>query len=427
METSTGIESSSVAPTTGPVTAPGRLPWPSLLVLGATVFVVVVAEMLPTAVLPQLARDLGVSPARAGVLVSLWAATVVVASIPLARFAARWDRRAVVAGAMVVLAVSVVGTALADAYPAAVASRLLGAAAAGLVWATVNAHTAAVVDERLLARGVAVVLAGATLGTVLGVPAANLAARTLDWRAGFWAVAVLALAMAVAVPVLVVGDRSAPPTRQRPAGRPGRAAAADRRHEEPARLRGLVVVAGLVGLVMAGHFVAFTFVAVLLEPASGSVPGGVSGLLLLFGLVSAASVVAVGRVPAARTARALVVTSAAVVPAVLAAALLGRGVAVDLAVVVVWAATSAVVPPLGQTLVMRLAGTDLRGIAGAVIPVAFNLGIAVGAALGSATVDVRGHASLPAVGAVVVLVAVAGLVLAAPRVGPASRRPHHVG
>lgn len=419
MKTSTVID---IPAPPGSAPAAHGLPWRSLLTLGAVTFVVVVGEMLPTAVLPQMSADLGVPQARTGLLVSLWAATVVVTSLPLVRLTARWDRRTVAAGALVVFALSAVATALATTYPAALAGRLVGGAVCGLVWATVNSHTAAVVPERHLSRAVAVVLAGATLGTVLGVPAANLAARALDWRAGFWAVAAASLVVAALVRLVVAGEPG-------DAG-PERAVAARATTTAPGRddgrpeLRAIAAVAGLTGLVLAGHYGVFTFVAVLLEPAAAWAPGGTSGLLLLFGVVSAVAVASIGRVPTARTHRALVVAAAAVAVALVAVPTLGAHPAADLAVVVAWAATSAVVAPLGQTLVMRLAGTRHRRTAGAVVPVTFNLGIAVGAALGSGVVDRAGPGVLPVAGAVVVLVAAAALATTtARRVAPAPPAP----
>ena len=130
------------------------LPWPSLTVLGGATFVMVTGEMLPTAVLPQMSADLGVTQARTGLLVSLWALTVVVATFPLVRLTRRWDRRSVVAGALVVFAAASALTAVAPTYEAAVAGRLLGAAVCGLLWATVNAHVADIVPSRTLASRV---------------------------------------------------------------------------------------------------------------------------------------------------------------------------------------------------------------------------------------------------------------------------------
>ena len=86
--TSNPVVGTAVRPT-------ARLPWPSLLVLGAATFVMVTAEMVPTAVLPEMSAGLGVSEAQTGLLVSVWAAVVVVGSFPLVRLTQHLDRRAV--------------------------------------------------------------------------------------------------------------------------------------------------------------------------------------------------------------------------------------------------------------------------------------------------------------------------------------------
>ncbi|WP_146819850.1 MFS transporter [Actinotalea fermentans] len=393
------------------------LPWPSLLVLGAVTFVVVVGEMLPMAVLPQMSADLGVTEARTGLLVSLWAGVVVVGALPLARLARRWDRRAVVTIAMAVFAASSAGTAVAGSYEAALVARVVGAAACGLLWASVNAHVAAIVPDARLARAVSVVLVGATLGTVLGVPAANLAADAADWRAGFWAVAVLGALVAAAVRLVVVPEppdaRPAPepadPADARPASEPtttagGRPDAGDR-----ARLRAALTVAGLAGLLMTGHFAAYTFVTPLLGPTGDEVPGGVPALLLLYGVVSAVAVGLVGRVPVERTQAVLTRAGAAVVLALAALAGLGAHPVTDVALVVAWAGATAAVPALTQTLLFRIGGAGLRSTIGAIVPVTFNLGIAAGAALGSAVVDGVGLAWLPAPAAGVAAVAAVAL------------------
>ncbi|HVK26795.1 MAG TPA: hypothetical protein VM575_00525, partial [Nocardioides sp.] len=75
--------------TTSPLAAPRpthsiapALPWPALLVLGGATLVMVTGEMLPTAVLAPMSAGLGVTDSAAGLLVSIWAAVVVVASFP---------------------------------------------------------------------------------------------------------------------------------------------------------------------------------------------------------------------------------------------------------------------------------------------------------------------------------------------------------
>lgn len=389
------------------------LPWPSLLVLGAGTLLMVTAEMLPTAVLEQMSTGLGVAESSTGMLVSVWAAVVVVLSFPLVRLTRGRDRRAVITGGLAVLALSSALTALAPTFQLAVGARILGAAAVGLLWATTNAHVADLVPDRLLGRAVAVVLGGATLGMVVGTPLARLVADAAGWRAAFGALAVLGVLGAVAVR-LVVARAAAPAATEVPAGatddgaegatEPGPGAQA------PRGMGPLLTVTGLVALVLVGHYGAYTYITRLTEAPAEALPGGMSALLLVFGLASAVGVALAGRF-GNRTAPALVVSVAATALTVAALGIVDVHPAVGIAVVVAWGIVSGGMPPFAQTLILRLAGPERRSFAGALIPVLFNGGIAVGAALASLVVAGSGVTALPLLAALVVAAAAIGLAL----------------
>lgn len=398
-----------------------RLPWPSLLVLGAATFVMVTAEMVPTAVLPEMSAGLGASEAQTGLLVSVWAAVVVVGSLPLVRLTQHLDRRAVIVWSLVALAVSVAVTALAPAYPVAVAGRLVGALSVGLLWATTNAYTADLVADRDLARAVAVVLGGATLGTVIGTPIASLVAQGTGWRAAFWGLAVAALVAAVLVRTVVARpphpdaegsgasstDAAARPVSSRDAARaPVGAPAAH--GGSPRSIRPMVAIVGLIALLLVGHYGTYTYITRLVEVPATEVPGGIGSMLLVFGLASAAGVAVAGRF-GERTERALVVSAIATGAGVAALGVVAVHPFVGIAVLVLWGVASGALPPLAQTMILRLAGTERRALAGALIPVVFNLGIAIGAALASVVVGGGALASLPALAAAVIAVAALGL------------------
>jgi DHA1 family inner membrane transport protein len=411
------------APTVQPVPAdppdadiPNRptdvLPWPSLVVLGAGTLLMVTAEMLPTAVLEQMSTGLGVAESSTGMLVSVWAAVVVVLSFPLVRLTRGRDRRAVIAGGLAVLALSSALTALAPTFQLAVGARILGAAAVGLLWATTNAHVADLVPDRLLGRAVAVVLGGATLGMVVGTPLARLVADAAGWRAAFGALAVLGVLGAVAVR-LVVARAAVPAAPEVPADATG--ATADGvepspRAQAPRGMGALLTVTGLVALVLVGHYGAYTYITRLTEAPAEALPGGMSALLLVFGLASAVGVALAGRF-GNRTAPALVVSVAATALTVAALGIVDVHPAVGIAVVVAWGVVSGGMPPFAQTLILRLAGPERRSFAGALIPVLFNGGIAVGAALASLVVAGSGVTALPLLAALVVAAAAIGLAL----------------
>lgn len=377
-----------------------RLPWPALLTMTVAVFVVVSGEMMPTAVLPQLAAGLDVSLARAGLLVSAWALTVVVASFPLVRVTAGLARPMVIAGALVVAALATVVTASTSEYTVALGSRLLAAAATGLLWSTINAHTAAIVPSGQIGRATAVVLFGGTLGTVAGIPAGNAIAQWVGWRAPFLLLAGLTLLAAVAVAVVL---RHYPARAEEESAGTNAGADAPIVRSQPG-LGPVLVTAVLGGSLLIGHFTAFTFVTELLAPST--VPTAV--LLLVFGLVGAAGVLLAGAGSDRYPAAVPIVLAGTLTLSLWGLMLIGRSGIADLGLVLVWGVAVGALGPVIQARMMRQAGVRHRTTAGTLMPVAMNLGIAAGSALGSGVLERASLEALAPVAIVPTLLALLG-------------------
>ena len=366
------------------------------------------AEMLPTAVLGPMSVGLGVSEAQIATLVSVWAGVVVLASFPLSRLARRWPARTVIIVGLLAVVVSSALTAVAPSFGFAVLARVLGAAAVGLLWATINAYVADIVEDRLLGRAVGVVLGGATFGVVIGTPLARLVADATDWRIAFAALAGLLAAAAVAVRIVV------PST---PRGATATSSTSSARSSSRGVAR-LAAVASLVAIALIGHYGAYTFITRLAEPAASILPGGIGAILFLFGMASAAGVALAARVGRGTT-RALAISIALTGMAV-AATLIASPVA-SLAVVALWGVASGAFPPLAQTLILRIAGPAHREFAGALMPVLFNGGIAVGAAAAAGLVGYSGLAALSIPAAAVIIVVAGAFAIMAGR-GSRDRR-----
>ena len=155
------------------------------------------------------------------------------------------------------------------------------------------------------------------------------------------------------------------------------------------------------------HYGAYTFVTRLVEAPAAAIPGQVGTVLLAFGLASATGVALAGQV-AAHTSRALAAFAAVTAVTAVAIALLmfvDRGVVIGMGIVAVWGLVSGAVPPLAQTEILRRGGPEHRSTAGAIIPVLFNSGIAVGVALAALVVGGGGVEALPVPAAAVVALA----------------------
>ena len=229
---------------------------------------------------------------------------------------------------------------------------------------------------------------------VLGTPLARLVADLAGWRAAFGGLAVLGVVVAVLVRWLVAPGHTGDGPSQ-----------ASRR--ATVSLRPMLLMTGVVAIWLIGHYGAYTFVTRLVEVPAAAIPGQVGTVLLVFGLASATGVALAGQV-VAHTSRALAAFAAVTAVTAVAIALLmfvDRGVVIGMGIVAVWGLVSGAVPPLAQTEILRRGGPEHRSTAGAIIPVLFNSGIAVGVALAALVVGGGGVEALPVPAAAVVALA----------------------
>ncbi|MEV5569868.1 MFS transporter [Spirillospora sp. NPDC052269] len=161
--------------------------------------------------LPAMAHSLRVSESAAGQSATVFAVTYAVLSPVLATLLARVPRRALLVGALVVLAVANLGSALAPDFGLLMASRVLAAFGAAVFTPNAGAVASSLVAPAQRARALAVVIGGLTMATALGVPLGNLAGRFLDWRATLGLVAALCAVAAAGVLAAMPALPGAPP------------------------------------------------------------------------------------------------------------------------------------------------------------------------------------------------------------------------
>ncbi|SOD94812.1 MFS transporter [Blastococcus haudaquaticus] len=332
---------------------------------GATVTV----ELAPTGLLPEIAADLGVSASAAGSLVAVWALTLAATSLLLVRATRRLPRQRVIAVGVLVSGLATLASAAAPTLAAAVLARLVGAAAHGLVWALLVPHAASLVPPERLGRAVAVVLAGPTAAAVLGVPLATALGGAVGWRTAFALLALLTIPPAC---VLLVAPAAA---RRESTG------TGTTWWRDPS-MPGVLRSAAATAAVLAGHFAAATYVAVLVTDAGHLPAAAVPVVLFVFGAAGVAGLTVAGPLSDRRPNGALAGTAVAFAVALAALGLLGTHPVPAFLVVALWGFLVGLLPPVFQTRMARLAAPQVRDVAGALAITALNVGIAAGAVLG---------------------------------------------
>ncbi|WP_194820987.1 MFS transporter [Micromonospora sp. S-DT3-3-22] len=364
----------------------------ALVALSVSAFCYVAVETLPVGILPLVATDLDVSVSHVGLLVTGYAITVAVVSVPLTHVTRRVPRRRLLGVLLGVLVLATLVSAAARDYQVLLGTRVVVALTQALFWAVVAPTAAGMFPVRVRGRVTSVVFAGASLGPMLGVPAGTWLGQQWGWRVAFLALAALALAAFVAVVTLM------PPV---PVG----ATHASTGTAPDARRYAVVVVA--TALSVGGLFTAFTYTAVFLTDVSGFAPGALGLLLLVRGLADFAGITA-GGIASDRHQRVAMVTPVLLlVVALLGMFLLAASpVATGVLLAVSGFAMGALTPAV-QNRVLEVAPGS-ADLAAAGNSAAFNVGIAGGSLLGAVVLSGFGVRATALAGG---LVAVAALVV----------------
>lgn len=358
------------------MTHPSRpFPWIGLLTLSTAIFFMVTSEFLPTGLLPQIAADLDVSEAQVGLLITIFAGTVVLTTAPLAALTRRFDRKHLLLAVLVLFAIANVGAAIAPDYALLVVARVLGGLAHGLFWAIAGAYSGHLVPRHQIARAVAVTSGGGTAAFVLGVPAGTALGTALGWRAAFGVIAAIVLVL------LVLVVRFLPAVQHRPTLSTGEITLPARRDPTfPA----VLFICLLVLIVVGGQNVFYTYIAPFLIDSAGFAEASVGALLFVYGGAGAIGLVLAGFL-GSRFPRGGLYGMLGVVAAAVAGVGLSAGVPLlVIALLFVWGAAFGGIPTLLQTRLLHTASARVRDVGAALLTTAFNVGIGGGAAIGGA-------------------------------------------
>lgn len=364
-----------------------------LAALFVSAFALGSAEFVAIGLLPDVATDLKVSVGTASLMISAYAATVVVGGPLLVATSGRVPRKVLLVGLMIVFSIGNVVTATAASMPVLVLGRVLSALGQGAFFGVGSVAAAQLVPEAMRARAIAIMFGGVTVANVLGAPLGTFVGQALGWRAAVGMVGCLGVLGAATVLLLVPGDRSRGPSVR----------------SELVALRTPLVwpVLAVGALTMTGLFAPLSFAATLTTDGAGLPASAVTPVMVGLGIGLTLGTWAGGRLADDSPWRTLLGAPAALALGLLAVAMtVHLPVALVVSLALAGAAGYAVIPAyLGR--VISLAETAPT-LAAAVAGSAGNLGITLGTWAGGWALDQGWGPSSPAwVGIPPVLAAVA--------------------
>lgn len=367
----------------------------ALAALTVATFCVVTTENLPAGLLPEISNDLGISLAATGQLVTGYAVTVAVLTVPLTYATSRVPRRLLLSGLMTLFVLASLGSAMAPNYLLLLISRAVTALVHAVFWAVVTVTAVGLFSPTVRGRVIAVVYGASSVATILGVPAGTWLGQQAGWRSAFVALSGIGLLALLTIVVFLppstgvevhASEDTAPDTR-----------------------RYCVLLAAIV-LAMTGLSMAFTYTVPFLRDVSGFSAQAIGPLLLLRGVAGVASLGAAGRLadnhPRLATTMPLVLLSVSLigmylvgtVPLLTAVLMAASGIALFTMITTLTSELLAVAP--GNLYIASAGGNAV-----------FNAGTAAGALLGGLVLPAFGVRSVALVGGLLAAAALAVLLL----------------
>ncbi|MBO0792300.1 MAG: MFS transporter, partial [Ktedonobacteraceae bacterium] len=174
-----------------------------ILVLALGTFAIGTDGLVIAGILPAMAHDLRISVDTAGLLVTGFAWIYALGSPVLATATGRIPRKQLLLSGLVVFLSANILAALATNFWLLLAARVLAALGAALYTPVASTVASAMVPPEMRGRALAIVLAGMTVATVMGVPLGIIVAAQFGWQMTFWVVAALSIIAFIGVLALL--------------------------------------------------------------------------------------------------------------------------------------------------------------------------------------------------------------------------------
>ena len=356
--------------------------WLPLIGLTFAVFVFNTSEFMPIGLLTDIATDLNISEARAGLLISVYAWVVAIMSLPLMIMVSKMELKRLLLSIIALFVVSHVASAFAEGYYTLMLSRIGVACSHAIFWSIAPPLAVRTVPDGKRALGLSTIATGSSVAMVVGLPLGRVVGLYVGWRMTFLSIAIISALIFIFIAVVF------PKLQSR-----GKFAF----KQLPALLHNRVLVGVFIMSVLfaTAHYTGYSYIEPFLGKVASMSPDVVTLVLIVFGASGMLGSIAFSKYYMANRRRFMFVMT--IGPA-LCLLLLQVAAASLLSVVVVcimWGAMATAFNIAFQDNTIRFAPENATSIGMSIFSGIFNLGIGSGAYVGGLVVS---HLSIDYIG-----------------------------
>ncbi len=376
----------------------GLRSWLPLLGITLSAFIFNTSEFMPIALLTDMATDLGVSESVAGIVITVYAWSVMVLSLPLMMFASRFALKRVLMCVICVFLAGQVLTVLSGSYAMLAAGRIVVAMGHAVFWSIASPIAVRLVPEKFTSLALGMVVTGSSVATIVGMPLGRVVGLALGWRSAFLVVALITAAVLVYLAVVFP---------KMPAGEPFTVSKLPRMLSSKA----LVGIYVFIAVAVTGYYTAYSYIEPFLLQVAGLDEGHVTAMLTVFGVAGIAGSFVYARLFDGHRRAFFRTAVGALVVALLVLGAASCSPALIVVDFLLWGVASTGYNVAFQGEVIRITSQDESAVATSIYSGIFNLGIGGGSALGGAVVGGLGVGAIGYVGGALVALALAFLIV----------------
>lgn len=171
--------------------------WLPVITLACGTFVFNTSEFIPIGLLSAIASDFGLSEAGAGLLITIYAWVVALASLPLMLFFSQTELKRLMLGVIILFTLSHIASAFAVSFYTLMASRIGVAFSHALFWSIVSPMAVRAAPRGKQSVALSIVVTGSSLALIAGLPLGRVIGLYLDWRSTFACIGALSALIAL--------------------------------------------------------------------------------------------------------------------------------------------------------------------------------------------------------------------------------------
>ena len=246
--------------------------WLPVISLTLSTFIFNTSEFIPIGLLTSIADDFAITESKAGLLITIYAWVVALASLPLMMAFAKTENKKLMLSLVALFTASHILSGFSNSYVMLMISRIGVACAHAVFWSIVTPLAVHVAPEGHRSTALSMIITGSSIAMIVGLPLGRAVGLMVGWRVTFLHIAILSaivLCLLAAFLPKVPSDnnislKTLPTLVSTPA---------------------LLCIFVMTALTITGHFTAYSYIEPFLGQAAGFTNGEITMVLSAFGVI----------------------------------------------------------------------------------------------------------------------------------------------